>query len=197
MTIVVEDGTILNGSPRPNSFVTVAEFQAFWTQRHDTTPADADGEANEAALVYAWDYLNQEFRLRFKGSLVHQYQAGTWPRSGVPVPDFFDPYFRNVNVPFEFRHTYFIAPNEIPVEVKEAQMLLAKASLDSTTAASSLENQLDRVTKREKLGDLEVEYAVSDEGAGAGARQTTLYWDAQKRLEPYLKPTSGGTMLRS
>jgi hypothetical protein len=197
MTIVVEDGTVLDGSPRPNSFVTVDEFKAFWTQRNDATPEDADVEANEAALVFAWDYLNQEFRLRFVGSLVHQFQAGTWPRTGVPVSDFFDPFFRNIHVPFEFRHTYFIAPDVIPVEVKEAQMLLAKHSLDSTTAASTLQGELDRVTRREKLGDLEVEYAIGQNGTGTGNRQTTLYWDALKRLEPYLKPTSSGTRFRS
>lgn len=193
--IVVEDGTVLDGSPRPNSFVTRDEFITFWGDRADTTASEADGEAIDAALLFAWDYLNQEFRLRFRGSLVHQYQAGTWPRTGVPVPDFFDPFFRNTQAPFEFRHTWFIASNVIPVEVKEAQMLLARQSLTDSTTAGSLETTLGRLTKREKLGELEVEYMAGDEGANL--RQTTLYWDAQKRLEPYLKPSNVGTMGRS
>ena len=198
MAIVVEDGTILNGSPRPNSFVLAADFVTFWTQRGDTAAAEADTEIIEAALTFAWDYLNQEFRLRFRGSLVNANQAGTWPRNGVPIPDFFDPYYRNTNVAFDFRHTYFIAANEIPEEVKEAQMLLARSSMSSDgTSAASLQNSLDRVTKREKLGDLEVEYAVSMDGGGAGARQTAVYWDAQKRLEPFLRPRNVGHSLRS
>ena len=113
----------------------------------------------------------------------------------MPIPDFFDPYFRNINVPFEFRHTVFIAENVIPIEVKDAQILLGRHSmLTDGSSQSSLETSLGRTTKREKLGDLEVEYFGSD---GGGQRQTTLYWDALKRIQPYLRPTNVGTTLRS
>lgn len=192
--IVIEDGTVLDGSPRPNSFVTVDEYKAFYTIRLDTVASEGDDEAICAALVYAWDYLNQEFRLRFRGSLAKAFQAGTWPRRGVPVPDFFDPFFRNTNVPFEFRHTVFIPENTVPVEVKEAQMLLARDSQTTASSADNLQPALGRVTKREKLGDLEVEYMAGDQG---GKRQTTLFWEATKRLQPLLRPTNVGTVVRS
>jgi len=51
-----------------------------------------------------------------------------------------------------------------------------------------------RVTKREKLGALEVEYF---DGAGGGARQTTEYLDAVGRITPFLNPTMSGTALRA
>lgn len=195
MTIlVIEDGTVLNGSPRPNSFVTEDEFRDYYALRNDLNASEADAEAVCAAIVFAWDYLNQNYRLRFVGSLVNVGQAGTWPRRGVPVPDFFDPFYRNTNVPWDFRYTVFIPENEIPVEVKEAQILLARASLTGSSTQEALQGSLGRVTKREKLGDLEVEYFGTE---GGGQRQTTLYWDAEKRLEPYLQPRNVGTVVRS
>jgi len=192
-TIVVEDGTVLNGSPAPNSFVTEQEFRDFYTLRNDLEAAEADSEAVCASLVFAWDYMNQNYRLRLVGSLVNARQAGVFPRRGVPVVDFFDPFYRQTNVPWDFRDTYFLAQNEVPVEAKEAQMLLARASLTGTSTQQSLQQSLGRVTKREKLGDLEVEYFGSD---GGGQRQTTLYWDAEKRLEPYLRPRNVGRVVR-
>ena len=195
-TLVVLDPTLNDTqSPVPNSFVSIAEWREFYTLRNDDLASDADDDAICAALIFANDYMNQEFRMRFRGSLVKAFQPMTWPRRGVPIPDFFDPFFRNTNVPFEFRHTVFFGEDVVPTEVKEAQMLLARQSINAAgDGQSSLETTQGRVTRREKLGGLEVEYFGAD---GGGQRQTTLYWDALKRLQPYLRPTNVGTALRS
>ena len=199
--LVIEDGTVYssNDSPlvKPNSFVTEQEYIDFFTVRNDTVAAEGDSETICASLVWAWDYLGQEYRLRFVGSLVKAFQFATWPRRAVPVPDFFDPWFRQSGVPFEFRHTVFIDETTIPIEIKEAQILLARASQLSASTSESLQTSLGRVTRREKLGELEVEYAIGLEGQGQGNRQTTLYWDAQKRMEPFLRPVTGGIAVRS
>jgi hypothetical protein len=174
--------------------VTRATAIASWAARNDTEAAEADGEVIDAALIYAFDYMNQKYRLRWRGSKVEAFQYADWPRSGVAIPDFFDPYYRNINVPFNFRHTVFWEPDVIPPEVQTAQILLARASITSSTESGSLETSLGRTTKREKLGGLEVEYFGVE---GGGQRQTTLYWDADKVIQPYLQPAHSGMVVRS
>lgn len=204
MTIVVEDGSG-SSSPTPNSYVTIDEFRSFWIDRNDALdfevsspyPSPGDGVTDavvEAALRRAWDYMLQRYRLRWVGSRARAFQAGDWPRRGVPVPDFFDPFYRNVNVPFDFRTTLFIGEDTVPQEVKDAQMFLARAAISNATTVTTLQASLGRRTKREKLGELEVEYEGASEG---GAREVTYYFDAEQRLKPYLKSGVVGTVLRS
>jgi len=191
MALVVEDGTIVAGA---NSLVTLAEADAFFTARIDPvwTAASPDLlESNKTrALILAADYLTQKYRLRFNGSLVDALQAQTWPRRGVAVPDFFDPFYNQPNVPLNMQNTYFIAENAIPVEVKEAQMLLARAQMDAAGAVTlTLQTAIGRVTSKEKAGSLEVQYMTPSEGGSA--KQTTEYWDAMQRIAPFLNPAYG------
>lgn len=198
MPLIIEDGT--TPSPAGNSYVTIAEIRAYWADRGDDIIANASPSVPTdavltAAALRAADYMRQTWRLRWEGSLVEPFQSMDWPRTGVPVPDFFDPYFRNANVPFEFRNTQFFSSSAIPQEVRTAQILLTRAALSSATELVDLNPALGRVTKREKLGDLEVEYAV-DNGVSAGARLKTLYVDALGVLEPYLRSSINGTAFR-
>jgi hypothetical protein len=196
MTITVEDGTVIAGA---NSYVDVATADAFFEDYGLTLwTTTAGDEAKEAALVKGAIYLRQRYRLRWKGSLADATQTMDWPRRGVDVPDFFDPFFRNVHVPLAFIDTYFIPENEIPEEVKQAQMFLAFSTLDSTGASSiTLQPSFGRMTKREKLGDLEVEYMTGLDGGNT--KMTTTYWDAEQIIKPYLKPYKPhtGTLVRS
>lgn len=195
MTLIVENGTIVANA---NSYVTVAEADSYWTDRVDEVWTDAEDAQKERALIQATDYMKQAWRLIWKGSIVDSTQAQDWPRRGVDVPDFFDPFFRQVNVPLQFQDTYFIPEDEIPNEVKTAQILLARDQMDSSgNATITLQDSLGRKTKREKVGSLEVEYMNS---ADAGnTRQTTLYWTAKKVIEPFLREgsTTVGLLVRS
>lgn len=198
MPLIVEDGSL--GSPLGNSFVSLAEIRTFWADRADDIIANASPSVPTdavltAAALRAMDYMIQTWRLRWTGSRATPYQPLDWPRKGVPIPDFFDPFFRNVNVPYEFRNTEFIAENTIPREVKEAQILLTRAALSDATTVINLNAALGRVTQREKLGDLEVEYAVG-ENVSAGTRLRTLYIDALGLVEPYLESDLNGQALR-
>lgn len=190
MTLTVEDGTVVAGA---NSYVTVAEADTYFENLGEALwTSTATDEGKEAALAKAASYMQQKYRLSWKGSRVEAFQSLDWPRRGVDVPDFFDPFYRQVNVPLQFQDTVFIGENVIPEEVKQAQMLLALATLDSAgTSTTNLQPSLGRLTKREKVGSLEVEYM--DPGQGGQSRQTTYYWDAENLLAPYLRPSRGHT----
>jgi hypothetical protein len=194
MAFTVETGT---GSSSANSFATVQEFIDYFTDRGNTTLAEADTDQIQAALVKAADYMEQAFRMLWRGSRAQENQRLSWPRRGVPIPDFFDPFYRDLSdVPLSFQDTKWIPENEIPGEVKEAQFLLAEATFSGSLSTGVLQGALGRETKREKLGVLEVEYF--DVGQGGG-RQTTKYWNAEGTIDPFLDWTLkyGGAVVRN
>jgi hypothetical protein len=194
MTIVVETG---NGLSTANSYATVEEFVAFHTDRGNTTLAEADTDQIEAALIKGTDYLGQKFRLLWKGSRATETQRLNWPRRGVDVPDFFDPFFRDLsNIPISFQDTLFIPENEVPWEVKVATFLIAAETFSGALSSGVIQPALGRTTKREKLGVLEVEYFDQAQGS---SRQTTKYWNVEQTVEPFLNLTSlfGGQLMRN
>jgi hypothetical protein len=136
--------------------------------------------------------------MRWKGARMDAFQAMDWPRRGVEVPDFFDPFYTNPGVPISFQNTAFVPENVVPTEVKHSHLLLARSTMDSTGAPTvTLQPTVGRATKREKLGadSLEVEYF---DVSSMGARQTTIYWDSQQLLLPFLKATgANGSVVRS
>jgi len=181
MSLTIEDGT---GIQTANSYATVEEFIAFHTDRGNTVLAEADTDQIEAALVKATDYLQQKFRMLWNGSRTYTWQRLDWPRRGVAVPDFFDPFFRDLsNVPISFQDTLFIPENEVAYEVKVAQFLIAAETFSGSLSTGVIQPALGRTTKREKLGVLEVEYFDQAQGS---SRQTTKYWNVEQTLEPFL-----------
>jgi hypothetical protein len=195
--IVVEDGTGLTGaSPQPNSFATTAQLVQAAENQGLTEIAEADDEQHRIALLKAVRYLEDAYRLRWKGARIEAFQPLSWPRKGVDVPDFFDPFLRQVNVPPGFEDVLFIAPNIVPSEVVVAQIDLALATFDGDTASGVLQGNLGRVTKREKLDTLEVEYFSADDGS---TRQTEFYWSTYHYIEPFLLPgkLNQGRLIRS
>ena len=96
----------------------------------------------------------------------------------------------------ERQDTLWIAENEIPGEVKEAQFLIAAETFSGSESNGVIQPPLGRETKREKLGVLEVEYFDNTQGGG---RQTTKYWNAEKTIDPFLDWTEkfGGQLVRN
>ena len=191
MTIIVEDGTLSTGSPEgsaiPNSYITRAELKQFAKDRGiDDVQGAAGGELDDS-LIKATDYMAQKMRMLWKGSRVEAFQALDWPRRGVDVPDFFDPFFRNINVPVSFQDTAFVPENEVPVEVKDAQAFLAIATFagGNTSTLEALQPVVGRTTRLEQVGSLKVEYMTAADDA-AGGRVTQLYWNAMRRVEAFL-----------
>ncbi len=194
--LVVEDGTQVAGA---NSYCTRAAADAYFSARGDTVWLTADYWERETALVKATDYLEQKYRLRWRGSRVGGSQPLNWPRRGVPIEDFFDPFFREVNVPANFVNTQFVAENTVPIEVQRAQMILARATLDASGISNQdLQADLDRPIQSVKVGPVAVEYAGSEDLSEAG-RLSKIYWDAEQLIKVYLKPTGSmvGQLVRA
>lgn len=98
MTIVVEDGSIVDGA---NSYVTTAELEAFAAARNITLSGDY---TSEQLLIIAMDYIES---LQFKGMKVSTTQDLQWPRVDVQVDGF------------------YLDSNSIPKELKQGLMQTA------------------------------------------------------------------------
>lgn len=194
MAFKVETGLLITGA---TSYVTVDAADTFFEDRSDSVWAAATEANKEAALIRASSYMQARYRMQWKGSRVDALQALDWPRRGVDIPDYFDPFYSNPFAPTQFINSYFYPITTIPEQVKQAQMLLAREVLDdSSNPVNTLQDNLERLTKREKVGSIEVEYMDSTQG-GAGTR-LKRYWEAENLLTPLLRRTrlTGGTIVR-
>lgn len=116
-----------------NSYVTVAELTTYADERGVTISAAEE----EDLLIQAMDYLES---LDYIGYRYTEDQALSWPRSDAKK-----------------YKIYWYDTNEIPQDLKDAQCEIALA-IDAGNSPSA---NLERATKREKVGDLEVEYMDS------------------------------------
>ena len=166
MTIVVETGV---GLSTATSYISVVDADAYHTARGNTAWADLDTGDKEPALVRATDYMLQVYRQRWKGVRMQATQALDWPRSGV----YTEPFLHGA----VGEYPYLVADDIVPSDIARA---CAKLALKAVTA--DLAPDLERATKREKVGPLEVEYAD-------GAPQYVRYREIDNMLASYLKTT--------
>lgn len=129
MALVIEDGSVVANA---NSYVTTAELDTFLANRGKFL--EGDNGTSEQVLLLAMDYIETQSFLGVKGS---KDQALQWPRTGVLIDG------------------YSVDSDEIPNDLKLAQMEVAIAIDSGNNPLSTL----DRETKREKVGDIEVEYS--------------------------------------
>ena len=141
MSIVVENGT---GLPTSNAYASVAEADAYFVDRGNTTWEDAEADAKAQALVRATAALDGIYGGRWPGLRLTQAQALDWPRGGAMDRD-----------------GYHLTA--VPAAVKAATF---EAALIELGSSGSLSPSLDRGGSviREKVGPIETEYA-----AGASA----------------------------
>ncbi len=116
------------GLANSNSYASEAELSTYMSDRGLTLTGTA-----AVLLIQAMDYIEQQ---NFKGSKGTKAQALQWPRYGVTIDG------------------YDIDTDEIPGDLKDAQM---EAAI-STDGGNNPSGNVGRSTKKEKLGDLEVEY---------------------------------------
>ena len=167
----VEDGT---GLPDADSYVSVAEFQAFAASRGHTVPTDE--QACSVLLVKATDYL-EGFSEQWIGRPLHGAQGLSWPRwaYGVAAMAYRPPE----------------PPVAVPVGIKRAQMLLA-LDLNSGVefdVTETVENT--QQVKSEKIGPIEVEYVSTQNGIQAVPR-AALKW-----LSPFFKSMMNLQLVRA
>jgi len=115
-----------------NSYVTVAELTTYADERGVTISAAEE----EDLLIEAMDYLES---LDYIGYRYTEDQALEWPRADA--------------VKYKI---YWYEVDEIPQDLKDAQCEIALA----IDAGNGPLDNLDRKTKRKKVGDIEVEYAA-------------------------------------
>lgn len=141
MSLIVEDGT---GKSDAESYISVADADTYHSKRGNTAWAALATETKEVLLRKATDYMVQTYRTQWAGARKQDYQALDWPRYDVPK---FDSPSGYGSYPAYYLDT--IVPGEVKVACAE---LAYKANVDT------LAPDIDRLTKREKIGTLEVEY---------------------------------------
>lgn len=156
MAIVVEDGSIVAGA---NSYVSEAELTAYATQRGVTLTG-----TEESLLIKAMDYLET---LDYIGEKKTADQPLQWPRTNAYIDG------------------YLFASDEIPKELKSAQMALA-ISIDSGTDPMAT---IERATKREKVDVIEVEYMDN-------ASSVAIITSVNRMLRKLLSGATGGSAFR-
>lgn len=141
------------GSATANSYVSESDLATYATDRGVTLTGTLS-----ILIIQAMDYLESKNFIGTKSTLEQSLQ---WPRTGVEIDN------------------YYIVSNSIPVLLKEAEMELCIA-LDG--GVNPLANQ-DRKTLKEKVGELEVEYAPS-------ALAITYLTAVEAKLKKLLLPTA-------
>lgn len=149
MALIVEDGTAKTDA---ESYISVADASAYLSNRgYSGFTGLASDTDREEALRKATDYMVQVYRLRWDGVRKTSTQALDWPRSFVKRPDF---EYSGLNGYTVIGGDYYYPSDEVPAEVANACALLAEKSV-----AGDLSPDIERLTKREKVDVLEVEYA--------------------------------------
>ena len=132
MTLVIEDGT---GKTNSDSYVTVAEYNAFLNARYVNRTSISEAQA-EAYIFRATDYFENQM---FVGYVADDDQAMQWPRHNVVIDGF------------------GIDSDEIPKEVKKSIYEIAY----SFEQGYGINDPVSRETQSEKIGEITITYKNS------------------------------------
>ena len=147
MAIEVETGA---GSATGESYASVSDVDTFQSNRGVTLWATLSTAEKEQALRRATQYMEQMYRLRWVGRRFLSAQSLSWPRIDA----------RRADYPDNF------GTDEIPTEVVSACCELAFKA-----AFGDLSPDVSRMTRREKVDVIEVEY---EPGAAAFVRYRSI-----------------------
>lgn len=163
MSLIVETG---QGLPNAESYISVADADARHASLGNTGWTGTEA-TKEALLRRATAYMEQAYRLRWKGTRVYRVQALSWPRYGAVVDG------------------YDLESTTVPTEVANAC-----ADLAMKAAAGDLAPDLERGLIRKKIGPIEKEW-------DRNSPQATRYRNVDMALAPYLKGSSSmATLVR-
>lgn len=173
MTLTVENG---EGLAIADALVSVAGADAYHEAIGHTAWAAASTDGKEQAIRRATAYLSSLpwAGLRRRG----RDQALGWPRCGLMD-----------------REGYGIDADTVPPEIVNACAEIALQELASPGSMTPVVTPADdKVAKREKIGELEIEYAIGSFGPDAHRAVITK---VQALIGPFLSrgnPLSGGSM---
>ena len=155
------------GGTTTNSYITVAEYEAFWTERNVTTSGNT--AAKESQLVQAADYINRSYT--FVGEQQHRFQTMVWPRlTGIYLVKDFP-----------------IDPDFIPQDIKDAQAELAYIINQGTNVFATVTGGA-KVREKNKAGPVETEVEFTN------FRETPRFVAIEGLLSPYT--IYGGAQLK-
>ena len=162
MSLIVEDGS---GMANAESYISVANADTYHSNLGNTAWASLTTTVKEQLLRKATNYMVQVYRQSWAGYRKNDTQALDFPRIAVPLWD---------------TGVYSYYPDdEVPKEVKDACCEFALKANSATLAPD-----VDRLTKREKLGSLEVEYDTTR------GLPYTQYRAMDNLLYPLMRPTA-------
>jgi hypothetical protein len=164
--LIVENGT---GLANAESYISVAEANAYHAARGNTNWATISTGEAEQALRRATDYIEQVYRLRWQGNRVNSTQALSWPRAFVQPMD-----YQFSSTAFFLGGFYYLPADEVPQEVKNAC-----AEMAFKAAGGELASDLTQGIIREKVDVLEVQYDPN-------SPQYTRYRSIDNLLRPFL-----------
>lgn len=147
MALVIEDGSIVAGA---ESFATAAELVTYAANFGRTIPGDTT--AQEALLRRA---ALQMSAMSWKGGLVNELQALSWPRYGV------------------YRDNWLVPSNTIPAQIKAGQMALAAEIHADDQAPPELKT--GAVTEERVEGAVTVKYSQASNATARPAATRQSY----------------------
>jgi len=126
------------GGTSTNSYITLAEWQTYWSARNVDLTQHGHDDDHEANLVQAADYLNRTYN--FVGERQYRYQAMAWPRltGTMLVKD------------------WPIDPDTVPQDIKDAQAEMAYLIHEGATPFSTVSSGAVKRVKS-KAGPVETE----------------------------------------
>ncbi len=146
------------GGTDTNSYITVAEYEAFWTERNVNIGGNTS--AKESELVKAADYINRSYD--FVGERQFRYQGMAWPRlTGIILVK-----------------DWPIDPETVPQDIKDAQAELAYLINQGTNPFATVEDGA-KVRERNKAGPVETEVEYTN------FRETPRYVAIEGLISPY------------
>ncbi len=171
ITITVETGAGITGA---NSFVSLADFQAYHAARGNVLTSYTD-EQQKAALVKAGDYLNG---LAWRGRKTAQANPMCWPRCEDQI--YAEVGFQNITTTVGIidQDGFTISTASVPTQVINAQCEAAFLNLGGETLQPTLKR--GGQVKRKKVDVIETEYF-------AGASPTSRYLVVDALLKGLLK----------
>ena len=170
MALIIETGSNVPGA---QSYVTAAEFTAFHLAYYAAFSAGTEPE-KEAALRRAVAYLDG---LRWSGLKSHgRDQALSWPRAGATD-----------------KEGWGIDSDVVPVEVKEAQMILARAEIAEPGALLPTFT----ATKQKTLVQVDNIHWQAPSISATSSANKAIVTDALSRLTGFIAPVGMAHLARS
>jgi len=169
MSLIVEDGS---GLVNAESYISVADADTYHSNIGNTSWTSLTTTVKEQLLRKATNYMVETYRMRWAGVRKTDTQALDWPRYLVPRLD------------TEAVFAYYDS-DSVPGEVKVACSELALKALSGSLAPDT-----DRLTKREKVGVLEVEYDTTN------GKAYKMYRAVDNLLQPMMNPGKSGAMAK-